>query len=399
MTNSLLGVSLTLAAAPVVLASGYLLLLTMLSARPAPQVPAPPHLRFDVVVPAHDEEGGIAETVRSIRAVDYPEFLRRVVVVADNCTDDTAARARRAGAIVLVRDDATLRGKGYALRHAFEWSLASGFADAVVVVDADTSVSPNLLVAFAARLERGATAVQADNGVGNPEASWRTCLMSIAFSLVGTLRMLGRERLRCSTGLRGNGMCLSARVLREVPHEAFSVVEDLEYGIHLGLHGHRVAFAQEGWVRSEMASGSAVSGVQRQRWEGGRFALARHHALGLIGRGLRRRDRVLLDLGMDLAVPPLGYLAGLTVAGAAISAAATFGLGVSPLALLPWIASLAGLVVYVARGWWLSGTGLRGLRALAFSPAYLAWKSWLLVRGRMNPGGRWDRTPRERGPP
>ena len=399
MTNALLGVALGLAALPVVLSTGYLLLLTLLSGRTTPPAAAPPHLRLDVVVPAHDEEDGIARTVLSLRAVDYPESLRRIVVVADNCSDETAARAREAGASVLVRSDASRRGKGYALRHAFDWSLTDGFADAVVVVDADTMVSANLLRAFAARLDGGETAVQADYVVANPEASWRTCLMAIAFSLIGTTRMLGRERLRCSMGLRGNGMCLSNRILREVPHEAFSVVEDLEYGIQLGLHGHRVAFAQEGWVRSEMASGSAVSGVQRQRWEGGRFALARRHALDLIGRGLRRRDRVLLDLGMDLAVPPLGYLAGLAVAGAAISAAATFGLGVSPLSLLPWIASLAGLVVYVARGWWLSRTGLPGLRALAFSPAYLAWKSWLLVRGRMNPGGRWDRTPRERGPP
>src|SRR5205823_3666605 len=101
------------------------------------------------------------------------------------------------------------RGKGYALAHAFEHALDDGFADAVAVVDADTSVSPNLLRAFAGRFDRGAVAAQAEYGVSNPEASWRTRLMVIALSLFHTLRSLARERLGVSAGLRGNGMAFS----------------------------------------------------------------------------------------------------------------------------------------------------------------------------------------------
>src|SRR5439155_20947412 len=114
--------------------------------------------------------------------------------------------------------------------------------DAVVVVDADTSVSENLLLAFASRLETGAAACQSDNVVRNPDASWRTRLLAVALVLFNSVRSLGRERLGLSTGLRGNGMCLSARLLREAPHDAVSVVEDLEYGIRIGLAGHRVRF-------------------------------------------------------------------------------------------------------------------------------------------------------------
>ena len=210
-------VVLLLAVVPVLLASAYLLLLALLSGRRPPPPARPPHLRFDVVVPAHDEEGGIAATVRSLLAVDYPAELRRVLVIADNCSDATADRAREAGAVVLVRRDAERRGKGYALASGYDRVLADGIADAVVVVDADTEASTGLLRAFAARLDAGAVAVQSDNVVGNPRASWRTCLMAIAFALFNTVRSLGRDRLRCSTGLRGNGMCLSVKVLREVP--------------------------------------------------------------------------------------------------------------------------------------------------------------------------------------
>lgn len=398
MMVEIFDIALVLLSLPVVVASGYLLLLTLLSGRRPPPPPVPPRMRFDLVVPAHDEEGGIAQTVKSLLAVDYPEAGRRAVVVADNCTDATAERARQAGATVLVREDSTRRGKGFALDHAFRWCLADGFADAVVVVDADTIVGPGLLRAFAARLEAGAVAVQADNGVSNPEASWRTCLMAIAFVLVDTVRMLGRERLRCSAGLRGNGMCLSTRVLREVPHQAFSVVEDLEYGIQLGLAGHRVAYAGDALVRSEMAIGVAASGTQRQRWEGGRLAMARRYAFELLLLGLRRRDRVLLDLGMELAVPPLAYLAGAAVAGGTLAGLSAWLLGGSLVVLLPWGASVAALLAYVLRGWQLSGTGIAGLRALLHAPGYLAWKLGLVLRGRRDPGGRWVRTPRERGP-
>src|SRR6185437_11934148 len=156
---------LALSALPVAAATGYLLVLTVKSRRREPPAYGAPRSRFAVVVPAHDEEAGIADTVRSVLAVDYPADLFEVVVVADNCTDDTAARATAAGARVLVQNDATKRGKGFALAHAFEALLGDVTekkAEAVVDIDADTVVSPNLLRAFEARLVSGAGAVQAD---------------------------------------------------------------------------------------------------------------------------------------------------------------------------------------------------------------------------------------------
>lgn len=397
--SSLLQAALWALAIPVAGAALYLLFLTVLSHRPPPRpAPNPPRLRFDLVVPAHDEELGIAATVRSLLAVDYPAALRRVVVVADNCTDRTASRARAAGATVLVRQDATRRGKGYALDHAFGFCLADGFADAVVVVDADTMVPANLLDAFGARLAAGAPAVQADNGVGNPAASWRTCLMAIAFVLTDTVRMLARERVGCSTGLRGNGMCFSRRVLEAVPHEAFSVVEDVEYGIRLGRAGYRVHYAHEATVRSVMAVGAAASGVQRQRWESGRLALARRHGLALVRDGLATGDRILLDLGLDLLVPPLAQLAAAAGAGAVVAGLLGLARGAPPASLWVFAGALAAIALYVVRGWWLSGTGLAGIAALLHAPVYLVWKLGVMARARVTGEGKWMRTPRERTP-
>ena len=136
---------------------------------------------------------------------------------------------------MLVRTDAARRGKGHALAFAFERCLADGFCDAVVVIDADTVVSKNLLSAFAARLARGASALQAEYGVRNPGSSWRTRLMTIALAAFHGVRSVARERLGVSCGLRGNGMAFSKALLLTNSPRAFSIVEDLEYGIQLGL--------------------------------------------------------------------------------------------------------------------------------------------------------------------
>lgn len=384
--------ALALLATPPLLAAAYLFLLAALSRRARPGPYPPRRLRFEVIVPAHDEERGIERTVGSLLALDWPRDRLRVTVVADNCSDRTAQRAAEAGAEVLVRDDPARRGKGHALQHAFSRVLERGAADAVVVVDADAEVSPNLLSAFARRLEAGARAVQASSGVLNPDDSWRTRLMAIALTLVGDVRSLGRERLGLSCGLRGIGMCLSVEALRAVPFEAFSIVEDAEYSVALARAGIRVRFAGDARVASEMATGAAAARTQRLRWEGGRRALRRAEGFSLLGEGLARRDPVRLDLALDLVIPPLARLSAVTAAGL-LAAIALVAAGLShAVAALPWAVTCLLLGLYVARGVQLSGLGLRGAAALAWAPVFMGWKA-LLLRER---GGEpdWVRTAR-----
>jgi cellulose synthase/poly-beta-1,6-N-acetylglucosamine synthase-like glycosyltransferase len=385
---------LSILAAPVSVANAYLLSLTLLSWRQRAPAYGEADLRFAVVVPAHDEEAGIAATVSDLLRVDYPPDRFSVTVVADNCSDETAARAEAAGARVLVRRDGERRGKGYALAYAFDHLTAN--VDAIVVVDADTVVSPNLLRAFAARIRAGALAVQADYAVRNPGASWRTRLMAIAFGAFHVLRSVARERLRLSSGLRGNGMCFTSRVLSLVPHDAYSIVEDVEYGIRLGEAGHRVYYAGEAHVYGEMVSSSRASQSQRRRWERGRAALARTRGVPLLGRAIARRDAMLLDLAIDVLLPPLSTLALWVVLGFVIALSARHFFSEAA-TLRIWIANLVALVLYVLRGWALSGTGARGLIELACAPVYVVWKVWLRLRQADRPKD-WVRTTREAEP-
>ena len=383
---------LLVGAVPALSACAYLAWLTLLSGRrKAPE--ASLATRFDIVVPAHNEAAGIAATVESLLAVEYPSDRRRIIVVADNCTDDTALRARAAGATVLERHHASERGKGYALAYAYTRSLADGLADVVVVVDADSSVSPNLLSAFSARFAAGAKVLQAEYGVRNANASWRTRLMVIALTMFHTVRSLGRERLSLSCGLRGNGMAFSAPVLRQVPPNAFSVVEDVEYGIALGLAGIRVEYVAEAHVLGDMPTSSRASRVQRARWEGGRLALLRLHAPSLLRAARLSGGRIPFDLLLDLLVPPLTTLAAMIIAGLGVSlVTALVGItGATP--VIVWLVSLALLTLYVVRGMVLSGTGLRALRDMLWLPVFMLWKLTAFLSPRSR-AGEWVRTPR-----
>ena len=380
-------------ALPAAAASLYLLVFTLLSPALPPTLRSSRRLRFDVIVPAHDEAAVIEAAVASLRKLDWPAESFRILVVADNCSDATAALARAAGADVIERFDTTLRGKGYALALAFQHSQARKWADAVVVVDADTQVSANLLEAFSARIETGAKAVQAHYGVSNPHASWRTRLMTIAMASFHRVRSRARERLQLSSGLRGNGWCVTQRLLRQVPYRAYSLAEDIEYGIDLGLAGYRVHYADEAQVSGMMVSGEEASRTQRQRWEDGRMQLIRSRALPLLKAATGPDGGVCLDLALDLLVLPLSYV----VANVALLIMlASLGTLAAP-SLEPWLwlglACAASIGLYVLRGWSLSGVGLRGLVDLLRAPFFVLWK--LLSMLRPHNSAEWVRTKRE----
>jgi cellulose synthase/poly-beta-1,6-N-acetylglucosamine synthase-like glycosyltransferase len=390
LVRTLLGII----ALPAILSATYLFLLTLLSASLPTLRSRSRSIRFDVIVPAHNEATVIARTVESLSHIEWPRENFRILVCADNCTDSTAQIARDAGAEVIERADASRRGKGYALEFAFQQSRSHGFAQAVVVVDADAEVSQNFLEAIAARLERGVHAVQVHYGVLNPMASWRTRLITIAKGSFHIVRSRARESLNLSCGIRGTGWCVTQQLLDLVPYHAFSLTEDVEYGTELGLAGHRVAYADEAHCNAEMVTTDAVAAPQRARWERGRFQLIRTRTLPLLRVAAVRRSSLCLDLALDLLVLPLSYIA-LNIA-ALLAIAALLGFWwpqLSHLWLIVGAACSAAITLYVLRGWQLSGIGLRGIGDIARTPEFLLWKIRLLFGKRQ--ANQWQRTERE----
>jgi len=144
-----------------------------------------------------------------------------------------------------------------------------------------------------------------------------------------------------------------------------------------------------------MVSGAAAASSQRRRWEEGRKELVRRNGWRLVRLGVSRRDRVLFDLGADLLVPPLSRVALICLLFAGLSLAASLYAGTALSSLWGFSACLLAVVLYVLRGWSVSGTGARGLFDLGFAPVYVIWKMGLRLRRRPSQTSTWVRTKRE----
>jgi cellulose synthase/poly-beta-1,6-N-acetylglucosamine synthase-like glycosyltransferase len=362
---------------------------------PIPVSAAPP-TRFEVLVPAHDDELLITRTLNSLLTVDYPRDQFRVHVIADNCTDATADLARAAGAIVHERTDTAQRGKGYALRWLFRQLLADPRAgDAFVIVDADSVVNPGFLRAMDGHLTRGAVAVQGYDTVLNTAASWGTALRYVAFALLHYLRPLGRRIFGGSAGLKGNGMAFRREVLAAMDWDALSVTEDLQFHLDLLLAGHVVTWAPDAVVWAEMPATMKAAHAQNVRWETGRLFLLQHYVPRLLGEALRRRSFIFLDAAMENLVPPFSIMAA---GGVACLIGALLWGAPWPIALAAFI--VVGQVIYTITGLVLVRAPGRVYLALVYAPFYVVWKLLLWLNLTLHKRGRpteWIRTARAPG--
>ncbi|MGZ4665313.1 MAG: glycosyltransferase family 2 protein, partial [Frankiaceae bacterium] len=356
----------------------------------------PPHARLAVLVPAHNEADLIGRCVSSLDRQTYPRELYRVVVVADNCSDDTAQIAASLGAEVLIRTDPQAAGKGRALRWAMDAILASDAPiDAFVVVDADSVVDAALLDGLAARFAGGADAVQGEYLALAEDATPRAQLRSAAFLLFHRVRFSGRARLRLPCNLVGNGMLFSAQLMKAHPWNAFSGAEDLEFTVELRLHGVRPVFAGDARVWAPIASRGRAAHTQRLRWEGGGLHVRRSRLPAVLNEIVLHRRRRLTDLAVDLATPPLGVLATLAVTGTALGAALWALDLIGWWAVTPWVLTLAAVPAHVLIGLVAARAPASTYRALLHAPALVA--SEVATRLRLLAGthaDRWERTPR-----
>lgn len=353
--------------------------------------------RFAIVIPAHNEEIMIAQTLYSVFAMIYPQSLYEVFVVADNCTDKTAAIARDIGATVLERSHETDRGKGYALRHGFGHILDQNKFDGVVVFDADSQVSGNFLTVMNYYMEQGSEVLQSSDLVQPQPEVWSSEMTRIGFTLYNLVRPLGRNALNLSMGLRGNGMCFAADVLKEVPWQAYSLTEDIEYGIILMLKGYKIQFAPEAKVVAKMPEQTKNAESQRERWEIGRYPIMARYSFPLLKHALTKRSLSYFDTFVDLVMPPMVNLL-LVINLMFIINMVLFIFGFSQFGVysLWWGGIFLMAIAHLLIGFKATDADKNLYRALAHVPKYAFWKLLLyikaFVRGKQE---GWVRTTRD----
>ena len=362
-------------------------------------VAATPSHRFVVLIPAHDEERLIGSALDSLAALDYPEALVTTHVVADNCSDGTASIARAHGVEVHERIAPDDGGKGLALQWLLGRLRERGEPhDAVVIIDADTTVSPNFLRVMDAKLSAGAEVVQSYYAVRDAEASSTAGFRSAALAVRHYLRPLGRTQLGGSAGLHGNGMVFTAAAL--AAHRwSNHLTEDIELQLELLLDGTRVAFAPDAVVQAEMPATVDASQTQHERWERGRLEMTQRYVPALLRRAAtaRGRDRfAYVDAAVDQLLPPFSVIVAATTAWTAM----TLGVAVVARSRRRPRVGVAIMLVAAQAGYVVSGLRMVSAppavyRSLLTAPRLVVWKVrlWLGMIGRRRDVA-WVRTAR-----
>ncbi|HEY9764157.1 MAG TPA: glycosyltransferase [Trichocoleus sp.] len=350
-----------------------------------------PTTQLAILIPAHNEAAGIGRTLDTIK----PQLRSqdRLIVIADNCTDDTAAVARMAGATAIERFDTQQRGKGYALDFGLT-HLSSAPPDVVIFLDADCDAHPGSISALTQHALKTGYPVQATYLMDKPaEPSLKDSVSAFAFKVKNLVRPLGLRQLGQPCLLTGTGMAMPWKAATAVSVASGHIVEDMKLGLDLAIAGYPPQFCPEAWVTSRLPQGEEAAKSQRTRWEHGHLQVMSEFVPRLLGEYVKQGRIGLLALALELSVLPLSLLvmlwAGLT-AGIAIFATLTHS-------LLPlYIAGTTGvgLLVAIVLSWQRYGRSEISLRQLVQIPLYILWKIPLYIGYILKPEKRWIRTER-----
>jgi cellulose synthase/poly-beta-1,6-N-acetylglucosamine synthase-like glycosyltransferase len=359
--------------------------------RPANRPPAAsPRLLF--LVPAHNEERMIESCVGSLSGLRYPADRFKVVVIADNCTDRTAALARAAGAECLERHDRTLPGKPRAIAWALTQLPVDAF-DAVIIIDADTVVDPGFGPALADAAPIAGRAFQAYFDVRNPGDSLLTRMATVLAAANYRFAYALKRRVGLNAPLLGNGMCLGTAVLATHGWKAFTIAEDWELYALYTTQGVRIESLQTAHLYAQEARSLKQSSTQRRRWTAGKLTVLGRQ----VGRLLTSRKIGIaqkLDAVAELTGPgPVVHLGLVIVVGALTAILRPPG---TDWLLAALAASVVRPAIYTMAGLTVQPDPLRSALAFAFLAFYLVWRVGAAVAALTQLGDKpWVRTARE----
>jgi glycosyltransferase involved in cell wall biosynthesis len=355
-----------------------------------------PRPRIAVLVPAHNESTQILPTLGDIKSQ-----LRsgdRLLIVADNCSDNTAEVAARAGAEVTVRTDPARRGKGYALDYGRS-HLATDPPEVLVIIDADCRLSDQCLERLATTCVAARRPVQALDLMTAPaSAPGEYGISEFAWRVKNWVRPLGLRALKLPCQLVGTGMAFPWDTIRHIDLANGLLMEDVKLGLDLALIGKAPIFCPSAVVTSFFPATREGSKTQRKRWEHGHLGLILTIVPQALYAALRTANFSLLALALDIAVPPLSLLVALLC----VSVATTAFAAVIGIAWMPLIISVGSTILFAAAGllaWWTHGRDLLKPSALVSIAGYAAAKLPLyyqfLSRRAPSQWIRTDRSPSE----
>lgn len=270
----------------------------------------PPHIsatfcahRCVILIPAHNESLGIINTLLSAKSEINEGDV--VLVVADNCTDNTAQVAKENGAICIERENTKNIGKGHALQFGIDYIKdMSEVFHTIVVMDADCIFAPNCLNELLYASQSEDCVAQALYLMKSPnKQNIKLNINEFTWIIKNWIRPLGRKKLGISCHLQGSGMAFPMRILNKYSLASSNIVEDLELGLNIVKGGDKVLFKQHAVVTSLFPENEEGLDIQRKRWEHGHLSIVGKMPKTIFIGLLKLNFRLALQ-AIDAAIPP-----------------------------------------------------------------------------------------------
>ncbi len=369
----------------------------IMAIRPVPgdcQIFSSKETHIVVLIPAHDEESVIRDTIISIS--DNLPQNSKILVVADNCSDNTAKVVSDLGVEVIERSSDDLRGKGYALDFGISHLRETNAEpEVLLIMDADCIIYDGDIHNFAKACLKLNRPIQGLYLMRNERlASSGQKIAEFAWLVKNFVRPQGFYNMGLPCHLKGTGMAIPWAIIDLANFNSGSIIEDLEIGIEFAINGHPPAYSPKLAIYSNFPTSKEGISSQRKRWEQGHISLILKRTPKLLASGIKSKSFNNIALALDLIVPPLALLA-LVLSMLTIASLGLLLLNghSTPLGLSVILLSLFFAAVVLA--WVKFGRKIISARDLLYVPIYILRKIPMYLTLLIDREKRWVKTRRD----
>ena len=260
--------------------------------------------KITILIAARNEEAVIGNLLESVNAQDYSKDHLRAVVIADNCTDNTANIARSHGAMVFERFNSEQIGKGYALDFAIDRLRQNGEwddIDGIIVLDADNLLTKNYVSEMNKTFCDGYEAFTSYRNSKNYGDNWISAGYGLWYIRESKFLHYARMLLKSSAAISGTGFLVSRRLLdRFNGWKFYLLTEDIEFSVFSIINGVKIGCCINAELYDEQPVTFQQSYKQRLRWSKGFFQVWRKHGKELVKGIFKHRKFAFFDMTMNV---------------------------------------------------------------------------------------------------
>ena len=344
-----------------------------------------------VLVPAHNEAEQIKQVSKAI--LQQLSDQDKLIVIADNCQDNTAELARSTGAIVFERENLTQRGKGYALDYGMKF-IQDEPPEALVILDGDCLIQPNTIENITRLACTTGRPIQAIYLMEQPDnTNLKDYISMFALKVKNLVRLQGLNRLGLHCMLTGSGMAFPWSVINRVSLAGSKTTDDTQLTVDLSLKGYMPMLCEDALVVGRLMKGKDAQS-QRARWEHGHLEMILVEVPRLLKAFAFQRRFAILALALDIAIPPLSLLVMIMIVAFVICCLGVIW-GTSILSAIAMTVAFGFLITGLVSTWLKFGRFELPLQNLIAIPCYMLSKIPIYLNFFVKPQSRWLETERD----